>query len=53
MELQALLDAYGFTDEGWMANGQDELVCPCGEVIGLDGECPEGHRSPVMTLGFA
>ena len=25
------------------------LLCPCGTVIEQDGECPEGHVSPMVT----
>jgi hypothetical protein len=29
---------------------EDRVVCPCGDSIELDGECPEGHVSPAMDL---
>lgn len=29
-----------------------QLVCPCGYIIELDGECPEGHKSPVREKGM-
>jgi hypothetical protein len=28
------------------------LICPCGDVIEQDGVCPEGHESPLRTLGM-
>ena len=28
------------------------LLCPCGEMIEQDGECPEGHVSPLVEMGM-
>lgn len=44
-ELQAILP------RGWKA-GQfgDSVICPCDHEIELDGECPNGHESPLFTL---
>ena len=41
-----------FLPTGWSADGEDLLICPCGDVIELDGTCPEGHVSPLITLGM-
>lgn len=30
----------------------DALICPCGDTIELDGECPEGHVSPLRLAGM-
>lgn len=30
----------------------DELECPCGHIIELDGECPNGHKSPLREMGM-
>lgn len=43
--------------EGWSLDnpsmGTDSLlVCPHGNVIELDGSCPEGCRSPLIELGL-
>ncbi len=46
--LKEALEALGATDDGWEAGDlEDTLICPCGHEIELDGECPEGHRSPL------
>ena len=34
-----------------MAEGMLECKC-CGEMIELDGVCPEGTQSPFLTYGF-
>lgn len=43
--------------EGWALDnpsmGADSLlVCPHGNVIELDGRCPEGCVSPLLALGL-
>lgn len=43
--------------EGWEIHdpemGMDFLLeCPCGDTIEQDGRCPEGHVSPLRTLGL-
>jgi hypothetical protein len=30
----------------------DSFICPCGDEIELDGECPQGCISPMMSLGM-
>lgn len=40
-------------EAGWEANYYgDGFICPCGDEIEMDGECSEGHRSPLLTLGM-
>jgi len=34
------------------ARGGDALRCPCGRVIELDGECPNGHVSILRQKGM-
>lgn len=29
---------------------EDRVVCPCGDEIELDGECPAGHVSPLLDI---
>lgn len=35
---------------GWEVQDESSLVCPCGYVIEMDGQCPDGCRSPVDGL---
>lgn len=37
--------------DGWWGDG-DTLVCPCGYDIELDGRCPDGCVSPLVTQGM-
>jgi hypothetical protein len=37
--------------DGWWGDG-DTLVCPCGYDIELDGTCPDGCKSPLVTFGM-
>ena len=30
----------------------DSFICPCGDEIELDGECAEGHVSPMREMGL-
>jgi hypothetical protein len=30
----------------------DSFICPCGDEIELDGKCPQGCISPMMSLGM-
>ena len=49
MDINELLADLGHDDwEGDM----DCLVCPCGYTIELDGRCPDGCVSPLITLGM-
>ena len=38
--------------EGFYINGYGNIVCPCGTSIEDDGECPEGHVSPLRQAGL-
>lgn len=41
--------------EGWDTDGFGAdclLICPCGDLVEQDGECPEGHVSPLRTMGL-
>lgn len=45
---------YGFEVElpaGWDSM-DDELICPCGDTIELDGKCPQGCVSPLKGMGM-
>lgn len=37
--------------DDWSGDG-DTLVCPCGYDIELDGRCPDGCVSPLVTQGM-
>jgi hypothetical protein len=52
MGLEEFLEYIGADADGWEADGDDILVCPCGNRIELDGHCPEGCKSPLLTRGF-
>jgi hypothetical protein len=36
--------------EGWTIEDEDEIICPHGYHIVLNGICPEGCESPIMEL---
>lgn len=41
--------------KGWSTDGYGSsanFICPCGDMIEQDGECPEGHMSPLVRLGL-
>ena len=43
--------------EGWSIDdekyGMDfNLICPHGHMIEQDGRCPDGHVSPLITMGL-
>jgi hypothetical protein len=41
--------------EGWEHDGygyDSNLICPCGDTIELDGECPQGCVSPLIQMGM-
>jgi len=51
--LTDFLEFGGFAAKGWESGGfGDSVVCPCGNEIELDGECPQGCVSPLMTAGL-
>lgn len=39
-------------DEDWLVERDGMLVCPCGHRVEDDGECPEGHVSPLRRMGL-
>lgn len=34
-------------DDDWSVDVYGNLRCPCGQIVEDDGECPEGHVSPL------
>lgn len=53
MNIQQFLDMFGYDD--WATDGMGMssiLICPCGNRIEQDGECPNGHVSPLREEGF-
>lgn len=39
--------------DGWHEEPHiNGLICPCGSSIELDGECPNGHVSPLVKKGL-
>lgn len=36
----------------WSVVDGSLLECPCGHQIEYDGECPEGHKSPLKRMGM-
>lgn len=51
MELQDLIDMLA-PNAGWEVEGDDVLICPCGDLIELDGTCEQGCRSPLLMAGM-
>jgi len=39
-------------DGDWMVGADGVIVCPCGHRIEDDGECPNGHTSPMRSAGL-
>jgi len=39
-------------DGDWMVSRTGMFVCPCGQKIEDDGECPQGHKSPMLKKGL-
>jgi hypothetical protein len=37
---------------GWEYVDDSVLMCPCGDNIEWDGECAEGHVSPIRRAGL-
>jgi hypothetical protein len=37
----------GHMAEGWSTDGMGTLICPCGNRVEDDGQCPNGHESPI------
>jgi len=36
----------------WSTDGMGTLICPCGHRVEDDGQCPNGHKSPMLTAGI-
>lgn len=36
----------------WEVVNDAVLLCPCGERVEYDGQCPEGHVSPLREMGM-
>lgn len=36
----------------WTTDGMGVLICPCDHRVEDDGECPNGHRSPMLEAGI-
>lgn len=51
-EIEEVLEILGALEEGWSTDGLGVLICPCGYRIEPDGECPEGHVSPLRANGL-
>lgn len=39
-------------DGDWMVSATGMFVCPCGRKVEDDGQCPQGHKSPMLTEGL-
>lgn len=39
-------------DGDWMVDHAGVITCPCGHRIEDDGECPNGHESPMLSAGI-
>ena len=50
MRSQQILDQLG-ADE-WDISADGMLLCPCGRRVEDDGECPDGHVSPLRQAGM-
>jgi hypothetical protein len=48
MELPDLPEGWEWADENSPIDSG--LICPCGNTIEIDGECPYGHKSPIFDL---
>jgi hypothetical protein len=44
------LSMHGYDD--WSTDGLGVLICPCGNRVEDDGQCPNGHVSPMRQEGF-
>ena len=36
----------------WTLSHDGLFVCPCGRRVEDDGQCPDGHTSPMRQLGL-
>ena len=48
-EMQDIFDSFGFGD--WLAQDGSVIICPEGEALEPDGECPCHGPSPLIVLG--
>lgn len=39
-------------DTDWTVSHDGMLVCPCGRRVEDDGQCPNGHVSPLRERGL-
>lgn len=39
-------------DGDWQVGRDGTITCPCGHRIEDDGECPNGHVSPLRDAGL-
>lgn len=47
---EAMLGQLGYQD--WQTDGMGTLICPCGNRVEPDGQCPNGHESPLLQEGL-
>lgn len=36
----------------WTTDGLGTFICPCGNRVEDDGQCPNGHKSPMLKAGI-
>lgn len=48
---EEVLDTVGAFEDGW-SDEHDLLYCPDGFAVEDDGECPDGHISPLRAAGL-
>lgn len=36
----------------WTVSADNMLICPCGNRVEDDGQCPNGHVSPMRKAGL-
>lgn len=39
-------------DSDWDVSHDGTLICPCGRRVEDDGDCPDGHVSPLKRHGM-
>lgn len=49
---QKILEEMGYVEEGWRVDHLGRLICPHGNPIEDDGECPEGCKSPIKEMAL-
>lgn len=51
MNWQQFLEDNGFDE--WTCDPDGAVFyCPCGDAIEPDGQCPDGHVSPLRAMGM-